>query len=717
MRLLIIAVGFLASLYAQTYQISEIPSPTGMQAVRVGISPEGRLWVAFAPPGNIVLPNGELRAEDKPGSMSFARIGVVSPLAYSRKGVSSNFGGLAGSFYPQNGASSFFGEDYLLSSKQRWDRWLSASITPPQITVSCQSYTLAGQTSALGKVLGPFPTATNSAPLFTGGTAGQGGSLYTRASSACDLKLLASPGGDLLTAWEVGGRYLAERVVSADPLNFQTEIITVGKDGDVSVLASTVSANNPQIPASSCCDLAVDWSSQTAALSVKDKAGVNKVTLYNQGKLTEAYNAASDGQGLGRANLKVQDLKGDWLLSAGSSSQQYVLDKIFVQNTRTGKATLIASPNTLPGFSGIAFLDGAVVGPDGRVVFVAIDAAQNRKLFAATPLVPVLDSPSSVPEGGSVTLTGKNLVPNQSTTTVLLAGKSIPFSVVEVNSLTITVPTAAGTYTLVVQITGPDGSITASNTVMLTVVKASPPLPVITAVTPVFTGTTPQAQTAYAGGTVVTIWGSNLCPDFPQPLQQLVLPLPAERSGCAVNLASGSGQNFSGRLYFFSPNQVNVQLPNVAPGFYALTTRNNGQVSSGTLIQIRSIAPNFVVWGPGNYLALLHQDGSLVMAENSAVSGEIVSAYLTGLGQTSPEVNEGEATVASALAQVTVQVNGTPAEVLYAGLQGTFPGLYQINLKVPASVTTASDVFIVVKAGDGTTQSQNFALETAQNKQ
>jgi hypothetical protein len=89
--------------------------------------------------------------------------------------------------------------------------------------------------------------------------------------------------------------------------------------------------------------------------------------------------------------------------------------------------------------------------------------------------------------------------------------------------------------------------------------------------------------------------------------------------------------------------------------------------------------------------AIVHaSDFRLVTAANPARAGETLSLFATGLGPTKPGVDPHAAFPANPPAmvnsQVEVLVNGTPAEVLFAGGSAGATNGYQVNFTLPPNV-------------------------------
>lgn len=92
--------------------------------------------------------------------------------------------------------------------------------------------------------------------------------------------------------------------------------------------------------------------------------------------------------------------------------------------------------------------------------------------------------------------------------------------------------------------------------------------------------------------------------------------------------------------------------------------------------------------------AITHQDGRIVSSANPAQAGEILTLYASGLGPTTPAVAIGKPFPAAGEARVNapveIIVNGSAAEVLYAGgVPGAVDG-YQVNFQLPAGLTAGT---------------------------
>ena len=97
-------------------------------------------------------------------------------------------------------------------------------------------------------------------------------------------------------------------------------------------------------------------------------------------------------------------------------------------------------------------------------------------------------------------------------------------------------------------------------------------------------------------------------------------------------------------------------------------------------------------------------DNSVVPKANPAKPGDLITIWATGMGPTNPACAPGD--IATALAPVvtapTLIIGGVtvpPSDISYAGVSPqSICGLYQINLKLPASLPDG-DVPVTLSAG------------------
>lgn len=124
---------------------------------------------------------------------------------------------------------------------------------------------------------------------------------------------------------------------------------------------------------------------------------------------------------------------------------------------------------------------------------------------------------------------------------------------------------------------------------------------------------------------------------------------------------------------------------------------------------VRTYASEWFRNGPS--ISALHEDFSgLVTAESPARPGEVIHAYGRGFGPVMPQPDIGALASASPLAVTREPVvcvlgldaaSARPVEVLFAGLAPGWVGLYQIDLRIPASFTPGeSAVYVNCRASE-----------------
>jgi len=174
-------------------------------------------------------------------------------------------------------------------------------------------------------------------------------------------------------------------------------------------------------------------------------------------------------------------------------------------------------------------------------------------------------------------------------------------------------------------------------------------------------------------------------------------PLPTILNGVSVQMTDASKASFMNPVFYVAPNQINFVISaGVGIGMATVKILNGDSTPPTTTVQVAAVAPGlFTANGAGTGVAaaiairrsiatqtdmevpVFHCDANsctstpIELADDSQVFLEL---FGTGIrGRTS-------------LANVTATVDGIPADVLFAGPQGQFPGLDQVNLVLPQNL-------------------------------
>ena len=206
--------------------------------------------------------------------------------------------------------------------------------------------------------------------------------------------------------------------------------------------------------------------------------------------------------------------------------------------------------------------------------------------------------------------------------------------------------------------------------------ESSPHPPVLTAVT----NAASYSAAEISPGSLITIFGSSLAPITGNAS---FVPLPMSIADTSVTV-----NGIPAPVLFESPTQINAQLPWEIPvGTATVVVRTRGASSLPMSIAVQAAAPGLFTDEGGN-AAALNADGSVNSKAHPAAAGSSISIFFTGQGAVTTAIDDGAAPVAgqvdSALAKVSVVIGGSPAQVEFAGLAPLYPGVGQINLKVPA---------------------------------
>jgi uncharacterized protein (TIGR03437 family) len=161
-------------------------------------------------------------------------------------------------------------------------------------------------------------------------------------------------------------------------------------------------------------------------------------------------------------------------------------------------------------------------------------------------------------------------------------------------------------------------------------------------------------------------------------------------------------------LYFVSATQINALVPYSTQGPTATIVVQGTASSNTATVPVAPTAPGiFTLNQSGSGLgAITHADFTVADAAHPAISGETVLIFLTGMGPVTPTVTDGTAGGSTPLsntnAKPTVLAGGLEATVLFSGLAPGFPGLYQINAKLPvfAAVPSSGTIPLAIQVGN-----------------
>jgi uncharacterized protein (TIGR03437 family) len=206
-----------------------------------------------------------------------------------------------------------------------------------------------------------------------------------------------------------------------------------------------------------------------------------------------------------------------------------------------------------------------------------------------------------------------------------------------------------------------------------------------------------DGSTAMAPGGLVAVLGHDLSA---VTLSNSELPVPTTlgESCLTVNTVKAP-------LFMVSPGQINAQLPFEVTGGLTFVLRTPGGVSDPFTTQATSSAPavfSTASAGPDTGLTAMYRavNNEPVTLSNPIHPKDYIVIYLTGLGRTTPAVDNGAAApvdpLAVAITQPAVTLGGVGLTVTYAGLVPGQVGVYQINVYVPDYVPAGMEVPLAI---------------------
>jgi uncharacterized protein (TIGR03437 family) len=209
---------------------------------------------------------------------------------------------------------------------------------------------------------------------------------------------------------------------------------------------------------------------------------------------------------------------------------------------------------------------------------------------------------------------------------------------------------------------------------------------------------------------IASYYGSNLASDTAQPDS---LPLPTTLAGVTVQVQDSAGATRPAPLFYVSPTQINFEIPAgtaLGEAKVTVTNSNNPAVASSTA-NVQNVAPGlFTADSTGKGVAMARAihvgvNGQESVAPIYQCSGATCSSTPINLGVDTPTYLELYGTGIrneSSLSNVSATINGVSVPITFAGPQGGFVGLDQVDVAVSISLRGTGETDLVLTV-DGQT--------------
>jgi uncharacterized protein (TIGR03437 family) len=233
--------------------------------------------------------------------------------------------------------------------------------------------------------------------------------------------------------------------------------------------------------------------------------------------------------------------------------------------------------------------------------------------------------------------------------------------------------------------------------------------------------TTAFASPVIAQNTYIVIKGLNLVPANTPASGAIWSSAPSFASGLMPTQLGGVSVTVNNKpafVYFYcsaatdpacTQDQLNILTPldnTIGPVPVVVTS---GAVSSPQFTaNMQAVAPSFLLFSTAGYVAATHLNNTLVGpaslypgSSTPARPGEQIALYAVGFGLPTNALVNGSASQSGSLPVLPVcQVGGAPAALAFAGLIS--PGLYQLNLTIPATAANGDNAVSCTYGGSTT---------------
>lgn len=209
-----------------------------------------------------------------------------------------------------------------------------------------------------------------------------------------------------------------------------------------------------------------------------------------------------------------------------------------------------------------------------------------------------------------------------------------------------------------------------------------------------------------ASDSIAAAFGANLANEVAVAQST---PLPTALAGTSLRIRDSAGRELDAPLFFVSPGQINLLVPGgMANGPALVTVRRGSAILATGVIEIVTVNPGLLsadATGKGYAAAVVlrvKSDGTQVF--------EPVTQYNAAQNRFDPVPidvgNQAERVFVvlfgtglrnrSSLMNVSARIGGEAAETLYAGDQGGFAGLDQLNVRLAPVLAGKGDVDVIL---------------------
>ena len=216
-----------------------------------------------------------------------------------------------------------------------------------------------------------------------------------------------------------------------------------------------------------------------------------------------------------------------------------------------------------------------------------------------------------------------------------------------------------------------------------------------------------NANAPLAPGSYFSIYGTGLS-DQTDVTTTAQLPMSIDSVNVSFDVPA-AGISAPAHLVFVSAGQINAQVPWELQGQTSAQVKVTlrGNFSNVLTVALANYAPAFFEYplGSGVVAAIdpLNTANPVITGTNPVKRGSVIALFANGLGPVNNQPLSGDTASLTVLEQTTavpvVTIGGQAAVVSFSGLTPGLPGLYQINVTVPAGISVGSQPVLLTIGG------------------